>query len=56
MIFAYDGTELADSPIAQVVTQLAVSRDAVVFCVWQPAVLASRPSRKSTSTPTLPAK
>jgi nucleotide-binding universal stress UspA family protein len=37
VIFAYDGTELSGYAIAQAATQLAVPRDAVVVCVWQPA-------------------
>lgn len=37
VIFAYDGSELAEYAIGQAATQLAVPRDAVVVCVWQPA-------------------
>ncbi len=37
VVFAYDGSELAEFAIAQAGTQLAVPRDAVVVCVWQPA-------------------
>jgi nucleotide-binding universal stress UspA family protein len=37
VIFAYDGSELAGFAIAHAATQLAVPRDAVVVCVWQPA-------------------
>jgi nucleotide-binding universal stress UspA family protein len=36
-MFAYDGSELAERAIAEAATQLALPRDAVVVCVWQPA-------------------
>lgn len=36
VLFAYDGTELAASAIAQATKQLAPRRDALVVCVWQP--------------------
>ncbi|WP_179469275.1 MFS transporter [Mycolicibacterium vinylchloridicum] len=35
VLFAYDGSELADHAIAQAAEQLS-PRDAVVVCVWQP--------------------
>jgi nucleotide-binding universal stress UspA family protein len=37
VIFAYDGTELAEFAITQAATQLGTPRDAVVVTVWQPA-------------------
>jgi nucleotide-binding universal stress UspA family protein len=37
VILAYDGTELAARAIEQAARQLALPRDAVVVCVWQPA-------------------
>ncbi len=37
VVFAYDGSELAGFAIARAATQLAVPREAVVVCVWQPA-------------------
>ena len=37
VLFAYDGSELAELAIAQAATQLAPGRDALVVCVWQPA-------------------
>lgn len=36
VLFAYDGTELAASAIAQATKQLAPRQDALVVCVWQP--------------------
>ncbi len=37
VLFAYDGSELAQSAIEQAGRQLAPGRDALVVCVWQPA-------------------
>jgi nucleotide-binding universal stress UspA family protein len=36
VIFAYDGSELAELAIEQAGQQLAPGRDAFVLCVWQP--------------------
>jgi nucleotide-binding universal stress UspA family protein len=37
VLFAYDGSELAQFAIEQAGLQLASGRDALVLCVWQPA-------------------
>jgi nucleotide-binding universal stress UspA family protein len=37
VIFAYDGSELAQLAIEQAGRELATGRDALVVCVWQPA-------------------
>jgi nucleotide-binding universal stress UspA family protein len=37
VLFAYDGSELAQLAIEQAGQQLASGRDALVLCVWQPA-------------------
>jgi nucleotide-binding universal stress UspA family protein len=37
VLFAYDGSELAEFAIQEAGSQLASGRDAVVVCVWQPA-------------------
>ena len=37
VLFAYDGSELAQLAIEESGRQLAPGRDAVVLCVWQPA-------------------
>jgi nucleotide-binding universal stress UspA family protein len=37
VLFAYDGSELAQLAIEESRRQLATGRDAVVLCVWQPA-------------------
>ena len=37
VLFAYDGSELADFAIAQAGDQLAPGRDCLVVCVWQPS-------------------
>ena len=37
VLFAYDGSELAQDAIAQAAGQLAPGRDALIVCVWQPA-------------------
>jgi nucleotide-binding universal stress UspA family protein len=36
VVFAYDGSELAELAIEQAGHQLARGRDALVVCVWQP--------------------
>ena len=37
VLFAYDGSELAQFAIEQAGRELAPGRDALVLCVWQPA-------------------
>jgi nucleotide-binding universal stress UspA family protein len=37
VLFAYDGSELAQLAIGQAGRQLAPGREALVLCVWQPA-------------------
>jgi nucleotide-binding universal stress UspA family protein len=37
VLFAYDGSELAELAIEQAGQQLALGREALVLCVWQPA-------------------
>ena len=37
VIFAYDGSELAQLAIEQAGRELVSGRDAIVVCVWQPA-------------------
>src|SRR5271170_6890385 len=37
VLFAYDGSKLAQLAIEQASQQLAPGRDALVLCVWQPA-------------------
>ncbi len=37
VLFAYDGSELAQLAIEQAGRQLASGRDALILCVWQPA-------------------
>jgi nucleotide-binding universal stress UspA family protein len=37
VLFAYDGSELAQLAIEQAGQQLAPGREALVLCVWQPA-------------------
>jgi nucleotide-binding universal stress UspA family protein len=36
VVFAYDGSELAELAIEQAGRQLAPGRDALIVCVWQP--------------------
>jgi nucleotide-binding universal stress UspA family protein len=36
VVFAYDGSELAELAIERAGDQLALRRDALVVCVWQP--------------------
>lgn len=43
VLFAYDGSELAQLAIEQAGEQLAPGRDALVVCVWQPADVAFVP-------------
>jgi nucleotide-binding universal stress UspA family protein len=37
VIFAYDGSELAELAIERAGRELVTGRDAIVVCVWQPA-------------------
>ena len=37
VLFAYDGSELADYAIEQAGSQLAPNQDCLVLCVWQPS-------------------
>jgi nucleotide-binding universal stress UspA family protein len=37
VLFAYDGSDLADFAIAQAGEQLSPGRDCLVVCVWQPS-------------------
>jgi nucleotide-binding universal stress UspA family protein len=37
VLFAYDGSELAELAIARAGQELVPGRDAIVLCVWQPA-------------------
>lgn len=37
VLFAYDGSELADFAIEQAGQQLAPARECIVLCVWQPS-------------------
>jgi nucleotide-binding universal stress UspA family protein len=37
VLFAFDGSELAELAIEQAATQLAPGQEALVVCVWQPA-------------------
>jgi nucleotide-binding universal stress UspA family protein len=37
VLFAYDGSELADLAIEEAARQLAPGREALVVCVWQPS-------------------
>jgi nucleotide-binding universal stress UspA family protein len=46
VIFAYDGTELAEYAITRAATQLATPQDALVVCVWQPADVGFTPTRE----------
>jgi nucleotide-binding universal stress UspA family protein len=43
VLFAYDGSELAQLAIEQAGRQLAPGRDALIVCVWQPADVAFVP-------------
>jgi nucleotide-binding universal stress UspA family protein len=44
VLFAYDGSELAELAIEKAGVQLAPGRDALVVCVWQPADVGFVPS------------
>jgi nucleotide-binding universal stress UspA family protein len=44
VLFAYDGSELAQLAIEQAGLQLAPGRDALVVCVWHPADVGFVPS------------
>ena len=44
VLFAYDGSELAELAIEQAGRQLAPGRDALVVCVWQPADVGFAPT------------
>jgi nucleotide-binding universal stress UspA family protein len=46
VIFAYDGSELAEFAIAQAGALLSVPCEAVVVCVWQPADVGFTPTPK----------
>jgi nucleotide-binding universal stress UspA family protein len=46
VLFAYDGSELAQFAIEQAGQQLAPGRDALVLCVWQPADVGFEPVDK----------
>jgi nucleotide-binding universal stress UspA family protein len=46
VLFAYDGSELAALAIDDAARQLAVGRDAVVVCVWQPVDVGFAPTGK----------
>lgn len=44
VIFAYDGTDLAENAIHQAARQLGPDRCALVVCVWQPAMVGFTPT------------
>jgi len=44
VLFAYDGSDLAETAIVQAAKELAVPRDAIVVCVWQPADVGFTPT------------
>jgi nucleotide-binding universal stress UspA family protein len=44
VLFAYDGSELAELAIEQAACQLASGRAALVVCVWQPADVGFMPT------------
>jgi nucleotide-binding universal stress UspA family protein len=44
VLFAYDGSELAEFAIEQAGGQLVPGREAVVVCVWQPADVGFMPT------------
>jgi nucleotide-binding universal stress UspA family protein len=46
VVFAYDGTDLAQNAIRQAATQLDAGRCALVVCVWQPADVGFTPADK----------
>ncbi len=43
VLFAYDGSELAELAIKQAGQQLSPGRDALVLCVWQPGDVGFEP-------------
>ncbi|HLH13935.1 MAG TPA: universal stress protein [Solirubrobacteraceae bacterium] len=43
VLFAYDGSELAELAIEQAGSRLAPGHDALVVCVWQPADVGFKP-------------
>jgi len=43
VLFAYDGSDLAQYAIAESGRQLAGGRDAIVLCVWQPGAVGFLP-------------
>lgn len=43
VLFAYDGTDLADHAITEAAARLGAQRDAVVVCVWQPVEVGFTP-------------
>jgi nucleotide-binding universal stress UspA family protein len=43
VVFAYDGSELADYAIVQAGEQLAPGRECLVLCVWQPSDVGFKP-------------
>jgi nucleotide-binding universal stress UspA family protein len=45
VLFAYDGSDLAQLAIEQAARELAPGRDAIVLCVWQPADVGFVPVR-----------
>jgi len=44
VLFAYDGSDLAQLAITEAGRQLASGRDALVVCVWQPADVGFEPT------------
>jgi len=46
VLFAYDGSELAELAIEQAGRQLAPGRDALIVCVWQPGDVGFLPTGK----------
>jgi MFS family permease/nucleotide-binding universal stress UspA family protein len=46
VVFAYDGTDLAENAIQQAASQLGPGRCALVVCVWQPADVGFTPTDK----------
>jgi MFS family permease/nucleotide-binding universal stress UspA family protein len=46
VVFAYDGTRLADKAIQQAARQLEPGRCALIVCVWQPADVGFTPTDK----------
>ena len=44
VVFAYDGTDLAENAIQQAAAQLGPGRCALVVCVWQPADVGFTPT------------